>query len=117
MLQFCNHKSMMGQILENCMTIIPTTDFVLRQKEPTAPLEIWVDVLVTDSVGMHNKNKFPARVDNRVDDVVLNVQTAPTFTRTIALDEHSQTLLEKYGAKMVLCGPSGIVAEGVLDFG
>jgi hypothetical protein len=66
---------------------------------------------------MHNKNKFPARVDNRVDDVVLNVQTAPTFTRTIALDEHSQTLLEKYGAKMVLCGPSGIVAEGVLDFG
>lgn len=99
------------------MTIIPTNDFVLRQKDPTAPLEIWVDVLVADSVGMHNKNTFPARVDNQVDDVVLNVQTAPTFTRTIALDEHSQTLLEKYGAKMVLCGPSGIVAEGVLDFG
>lgn len=94
------------------MVIIPTNDFVLRQKEPASPLEIWVDVLVTDSVGMHNQNTFPARVD----DALLNVQTSPTFTRTIVLDEHSQTLLEKYGAKMVLCGPSGIVAEGVLDF-
>lgn len=94
------------------MVIIPTNDFVLRQKEPASPLEIWVDVLVTDSVGMHNQNTFPARVD----DTLLNVQTSPTFTRTIVLDEQSQTLLEKYGAKMVLCGPSGIVAEGVLDF-
>lgn len=104
---------MMGQNLENCMTIIPTNDFVLRQKQPASPLEIWVDVLVTDSVGMHNKNTFPANVNNKL----LNVQTAPTFTRTLVLDEQSQTLLEKYGAKMVLCGPSGIVAEGVLDFG
>lgn len=93
------------------MTIIPTTDFVLRQKEPTSPLEIWVDVLVTDSVGMHNKNTFPSRVGDS-----LFVQTAPEFTRAIALDKHSQDLLEKYGAKMVLCGPSGIVAEGTLDF-
>lgn len=103
----------MCQILESCMNIIPTNDFVLRQKEPTGPLEIWVDILVTDSVGMHNQNTFPARIN----DTVLNVQTSPTFTRTIALDEESQTLLEKYGAKMVLCGPSGMVAEGALDFG
>lgn len=103
------------------MTIIPTNDFVLRQKEPTSPLEIWVDILVTDSVGMHNQNTFPAHVDDHVDDMglnvmVLNVQTSPDFTRTIAWDEKSQTLLEKYGAKMVLCGPSGIVAEGALAF-
>lgn len=95
------------------MTIIPTTDFVLRQKQPTSPLEIWVDILVTDSVGMHKKNTFPSRVE----DSLLNVQTSSQFTRTIALDKQSQTLLEKYGAKMVLCGPSGIVAEGALDFG
>lgn len=103
---------MMAKILENCMDVIPTNDFVLRQKDPTSPLEIWVDVLVTDSVGMHNQNTFSARVEGEV----LSVQTAPEFTRTIALDENSQTLLKNYGAKMVLCGPSGIVAEGVLDF-
>lgn len=89
---------------------IPTTDFIVRQKTPTSHLEIWMDVLVTDSVKMGNANTCLGSLN----DNVLRVQTSPEFIREIVLDDEAKSLLSHYGGKIVFCGPSGIIAEGQL---
>ena len=89
---------------------IETTDFVLRQKSPKDPLEIWVDLLLTDVVELSDQNIFKGYIKSNS----LYVQTGDDFVRQIGIDEKAQKILKSRGGILVFSGPSGIVAQGNL---
>jgi len=95
-----------GELFMNRIT--PTKDFILRQKTPQDPLEIWIDYLVTDVVSLSGQNIFQGSFDRET----LLIDTGGGFSRALDLDREARDILINQGGVVIFSGPSGVLGRG-----